>query len=235
MKINLFLVISLTFIFFSCNKQKENKDAKISGLVVYISGDLDDNCPVQLTINGIEVFNGAMVYGKIPEIPDLMKIQTNIRDSAGYFFEMRFCDREKSFYIPAVGLDSIIIASFCYIKIEEYDLRGENLDKDFTFYITKNITDQCNLKIAIDGDTLYDGKFINNYPIHKYNTMKFIPEINKKGNLKFYVEVENEFVKRYIEFERSVEKYKSVHLDMKCDFNVTTNLDDNWEECWMID
>jgi len=230
----LFFFTILIF-YFSCNKTKEiQENEKVSnGLVVFFTGQYGDNFNLRLTINGTSVYDSMLVYNKLKSDPWMMEIVTNIRDSVGYLFQVRYDNKEKTFYIPAKGLDSLIISYAGFFEVNLTPKTENKKDSVFSIYLTKNIDDNCNVKIASDSDTLYNNKFINNYPPRIFDKMKFTPDITNKGkgSKSFYVEIWNKFIYFYCD----PTKYNSADVILNCKYVITTNLDEEWEGCWISD
>ena len=229
--ISLVLFISLAY---SClnneTKYTANDDFMYEdGIVVFFSGQCNDKSDLFISINGHIVYDTVALYGKLDYDPYRIDIKTNIRDSLGYNFYVKYLNVEKTFYIED-NIDSLIISFGAGFYLNKVD-RTMN-DTTFALFITKNVTDICNIKIAMDNDTVYDGLFLNNYPNRKYNTMRLPIKRTNKRFADFYVEIwENKF----IHFGCDFEKTSAINVDMDCSFFITTNLDNDWEGCWMYD
>ncbi len=231
-------ILLLVALLFSCSKHsQDNKD----GITVYLSvPDMTTIKNVSLKVNGKKVYDDEMKYGSISDIPFRKEVKTKIKanDSTGYYFEVSFNGRYRSFYIPAKGLESLIIANVRDFEFEVKENTKAEQDTTFTIFISKNITDNCNLKIAINNDTLYNGKFYNNYPTHSYDTLKFIPNIRRSQISSMYFEIEEALEKTSIKLEAiydfDPDKINVLYINLNSFINVITNLDDNWDACWQI-
>ncbi len=231
-------ILLLVALLFSCSKRSlDNKD----GITVYLSvPDMTTIKNVSLTVNDRKVYDDEMKYGSIVDFPfdKEVKVNTKANDTTGYYFEVSFNNQYKSFYIPAKGLESLIIAHVRYFEFEVRENSKAEQDTTFTIFISKNITDNCNLKIAINNDTLYNGKFYNNYPTHSYDTLKFIPNIRRSQISSMYFEIEEALEKTSIKLEAiydfNPDKINVLYINLNSFINVITNLDDNWDACWQI-
>jgi hypothetical protein len=194
---------------------------------------------VQLKINGKDVYDGEMKYDTLSNIPFYMKIQTGIRDTSGYYFEVRFNNRYKAFYVPAKGLESLIIAYNNFFDFEMKDVANGSPDSLYTIYITNAFADESMLKIAINSDTLYNGKYFNNYPTHSYDTLKFVPGIKRSEIVNMYFEIDemSEKIKINLDgkYDFNLKIVNTLYLNVNCYFNIITNLDENWDACWQTE
>jgi hypothetical protein len=203
----------------------------MNGLVIYFAGQHGDTSNLKIIINENVVYNNKIVYGKIKDSPWRMKIETNIRDTVGYYFNIKYFNESKSFFLPAKGIESVLISYGGFYNVDLISKTESSKDSVFAIYLTKNIIDNCSVKIASDSDTIYHGLFINNYPPIDYNTMRFIPQLQNKGIRNFYVKIWN----FDIYFDCNPEKYSSARVNLDCSFNIFTNLDEEWESLWWID
>ncbi len=202
-----------------------------NGLVVYFSSIYADNSSLKISINEHVVYDSKIKQDTLSLIPSMMKIKTNIRDTLGYNFNVTYSNIERSFYLPATGVDSVLINFSGMFNVELISKEENNKDTVFTMYITKNIGDNYFVKIANNLDTLYNGVFLNNYPEVDYNTMKFVPKINNKGTNNLYVKIWDSYI--YIYF--LPEKHSSVNINLDYSMKVFTNAYEHWERLWWID
>ncbi len=176
-----------------------------------------------LSINDTIVFDG-IAYPDTGVYYTHLRISTNIRNSPDYRFKVIHSGCENNFHLLAKGLDSLAIGEVGLFNIEHIEKKQPNKKRVFTFYLTKNIANNCNVKIAADSVTLYDGLFLNNYPRRYYNTMKFTHNFSKKRYIEMYVEIFDNFTY----FSIDTEKYDGVRVDFDNHLVITTNLDEEW-------
>lgn len=219
------LLVVLTSI--SCKKRIEQSEVqkpeiKHNGLCLYFSTYSQRDLKVE--INDKTVFNGLAFKDSVFKWTDL-EIPTNVRDTIDYKIKVIYSNCEHNFYLPANGLDSIYIAEASFFNIEHVEKKQPNKRKEFTFYLSKNIANNCNVKIAADSVTLYDGMFLNNYPRRYYNTMKFTHTFSEK---KRYVEMYVKIFDNFTYFSIDTEKYDAVKVNFDDHLVITTNLDEEW-------
>jgi hypothetical protein len=228
MESKFFIFISIFITTFSCievtvkeSNIKHTGDSIGDGLVVFFVGYTQRN--LKLSINDTIVFDGIVFPDSGVFYTDLM-IQTNIRNSNYYRFNINHSESENNFILPAQGLDSISIGEVGLFNIQYVEKKYPNKNKNFTFYLSKNIANNCNVKIAADSDTIYNGKFLNNYPRRYYNSMKLTHTFSKKRFIEIYVEIFDDFTY----FSIDTEKFDAVKVDFKNQLLITTNLDEEW-------
>lgn len=200
---------------------KHTSDSIDDGLVVFFVGYTQRN--LKLSINDTIVFDGIAFPDSGVFYTDL-KIQTNIRNSNNYRFKINHSESENNFILPAKGLDSISISEVGLFNIQYIEKQNPNKNKIFTFYLSKNFANNCIVKIAADSDTLYNGKFLNNYPRRYYNTMKFTHTFSKKRYIEIYLEIFDYFTY----FSIDTEEFDAVKVDFNNHLLITTNLDAEW-------
>lgn len=227
MKLIYFLYSFVVLTSISCNKNNDQSEVqkseiKYNGLTLYLSGFFNSN--LQLTINDTLVFDETSNAepGRIFKRKECL---TSIRNSHFYTFNLRYSDCVKNFHLPAKELDSLIISEVSLFDIKHIEKKIPNKKKEFSFYISKNIANNCSVKIAADSDTLYKGLFLNNYPRRYYNSMKFTHTFSKKRFIEIYVEIFNNFTC----FSIDTEKYDAVKITYDNHLVITTNLDEEWK------
>ncbi len=234
MKLKYIFYMLIFMLYSSCNEtnhkiksKSKNNNLDKNGLIIYFSSQFQDK--LQLSINDIVVYD-SIVYYNMNDFSNRMEILTDVIDSVGYHFNVKFSNKEKTFFLPSKGLNKIIISYGGVFDIELIENKSIENDK-FTIYLSKNIEDNCNVKIAADSDTLYNGKFINNYPPKYFNTMELKYNKNKNKKINFYVEIWNTF----IYFDCIPAKYCCVKVNLDYSYRIATNLDGDWEAYWSLD
>jgi hypothetical protein len=228
------IIFSILLISFSCIKTNHNTEIKNlttnrKGIIIFFNGNIVEDSKLKISINEQIVFDKIIYYNDSHQYVDKIKIQTNIKDTTGYNFKIQFSNREKSFFLPANGLDSVLINYSCYFDVKLVDDSFPVQKKPFEIRLTKNIEKSSIVKIAADSDTLYIGEFINNFPQRYYNSMNFTPDLIVTKAYNFYVEID----KYYIYFDYFPKWNRCVNVDFYSYFNIFTNLDDDWEKFYM--
>lgn len=225
--------LSILIFFLSCTKVSVNEPSKIqtieanrNGLVVTFLGYAQRD--LFLSINDAVVFEG-IAYPDSGVYYTNLEIPTNIRNLVDYKFKVIHSGSENNFQLPAQGLDSLAIGEVGLFNIEHIEKKYPNKNKEFTFYLSKNIANNCKVKIAADSVTLYDGLFLNNYPRKYYNSMKFTHTFSKKRFVEMYVEVFDNFTY----FSIDTEKYDAVKVSFDNHLIITTNLDEEWNTSYI--
>lgn len=227
MKTKYLILLFVVLTSISCKKKIDHNEVqkpeiKHNGLGLYFSTYSQRNLKIE--INDTTVFNGFAFKDSVFIWTDL-KISTNVRDTIDYKIKVKYSDCEHNFYLPAKNLDSIYIAEVSFYNIEHIEKKQPNQKREFTFYLSKNIANNCNVKIAADSVTLYNGLFLNNYPRRYYNTMKFTYTFSEK---KRYVEMYLEIFENFTYFSIDTEKYDAVKVSFDNHLVITTNLDEEW-------
>lgn len=227
MKTKYLFLLFLVLTSISCKKRIDlnelhKPDIKHNGLFIYFNTYAQRY--LKININDSVVFDQFAFPDSVFKYTKL-EIPTNARDSVEYNFNVAYSDCEHNFYLPAKGLDSLIISEASFFNIEHIEKKQPNQKREFTFYLSKNIANNCNVKIAADSVTLYNGLFLNNYPRRYYNTMKFTYTFSEK---KRYVEMYLEIFENFTYFSIDTEKYDAVKVSFDNHLVITTNLDEEW-------
>jgi len=220
----IFVIIFSSTSCIEVNNSSESKSTTINknGLTLYFS--TYSQRFLKIEINDSIVYNSLAFTDSVFTYTDLM-IQTKMKDTIGYKFKVNYSGCEHNFYLPAKGLDTLFIAEVGLFNVAHIEKKNPTRNREFAFYMSKNIANNCNAKIAADSVTLYDGLFLNNYPRRYYNTMKLTHTFSKKRYIEMYVEIFDNFTY----FSIDTEKYDGVRVDFDNHLVITTNLDEEWK------